>query len=121
MLILQLRLQRTRLELGDPQLSAEQSYQADASIGWTGARWSALISPFYNYFPNYIYLNPTSRHVKPFLLIRSSDIPENSKTFNVQEEISVPMDIDPGDYHFMIRLTDEEGWQTIKGLSIKIE
>ena len=35
-------------------------------------------------------------------------------------EIKVPENVDSGDYHFMILLTDEEGWQTIKGLSIKI-
>lgn len=28
--------------------------------------------------------------------------------------------IDAGDYHFMIRVTDKEGWQTMKGLSLKI-
>lgn len=49
-------------EKGDPTLNAEQSYQADLSLGWTADRWSVLLSPFYNYFPNYIYLNPTSGH-----------------------------------------------------------
>nr|WP_244939634.1 DUF4625 domain-containing protein [Arcticibacter tournemirensis] len=33
----------------------------------------------------------------------------------------MPADADPGDYHFMIKLTDKEGWQTIKGLSIKLQ
>jgi hypothetical protein len=58
--------------------------------------------------------------VKPFLMIQSYSIPTGSKSYEVQQEITVPSDIDPGDYHFMIRLTDKEGWQTIKGLSIKI-
>jgi hypothetical protein len=58
--------------------------------------------------------------VKPFLMIQSFSIPTRSKSYEVQQEITVPSDIDPGDYHFMIRLTDREGWQTIKGLSIKI-
>jgi iron complex outermembrane receptor protein len=49
-------------EKGDPTLSAEQSYQLDLSLGWNEERWSVLISPFYNYFPNYIYLNPTANH-----------------------------------------------------------
>ncbi|MBC8988124.1 TonB-dependent receptor [Pedobacter sp. N36a] len=49
-------------EKGDPRLDAEHSYQADLSLGWTADKWSVLLSPFYNYFPNYIYLNPTSRH-----------------------------------------------------------
>lgn len=49
-------------EIGDPSLSPEQSYQADLSLGWTEDKWSVLVSPFYNYFPNYIYLNPTAEH-----------------------------------------------------------
>ncbi|SDL71391.1 iron complex outermembrane recepter protein [Pedobacter sp. ok626] len=49
-------------EKGDPTLSPEQSYQLDLSFGWNKDRWSVLISPFYNYFPNYIYLNPTANH-----------------------------------------------------------
>ena len=49
-------------ERGNPGLSPEQSYQADFSLGWTTERWSVQVSPFYNYFPNYIYLNPTSGH-----------------------------------------------------------
>jgi hypothetical protein len=58
--------------------------------------------------------------VKPFLLIQSYPIPEGLSSFEVQQEITVPTDIDAGDYHFMIRLTDKEGWQTIKGLSVKV-
>lgn len=59
--------------------------------------------------------------VKPFLLIQSFPIPVGLKTYDLQQELLVPADIDPGDYHFLIRLTDKEGWQTIKGLSIKIQ
>lgn len=58
--------------------------------------------------------------VKPFLLIKDFPIPTGQKTFRVAQEISIPADVDAGDYHFLIRLTDKEGWQTIKGLSIKI-
>lgn len=59
--------------------------------------------------------------VKPFLLIRSFPIPADLNTYEIAEEIVVPADIDPGDYHFLIRLTDQAGWQTIRGLSIKIQ
>ncbi|MFC3196641.1 TonB-dependent receptor [Parapedobacter deserti] len=47
-------------EQGNPSLSAEQSYQADLSAEWTNGGWRVQLSPFYNYFPNYIYLNPTA-------------------------------------------------------------
>ncbi|WP_127127139.1 TonB-dependent receptor [Pseudoflavitalea rhizosphaerae] len=49
-------------EKGDPTLSPEQSYQVDLSVGWDAGNWSVILSPFYNYFPNYIYLNPTASH-----------------------------------------------------------
>ncbi len=49
-------------EKGDPSLSPEASYQADMTLGWNEQKWSVQFSPFYNYFPNYIYLNPTSKH-----------------------------------------------------------
>lgn len=65
-------------------------------------------------------LDPKKTPVKPFLLIQTYNIPAGLKTYEVQQEITVPADIDAGDYHFMIRLTDKEGWQTIKGLSIKV-
>ena len=58
--------------------------------------------------------------VKPFLLIQSYPIPTGLKAFEVEQEITIPADVDPGDYHFLIRLTDKEGWQTMKGLSIKV-
>mgnify|MGYP003575955588 CR=1 FL=1 len=59
--------------------------------------------------------------VKPLLLIKTVDIPAGQKSYTADLELEVPADVDPGDYHFMIRLTDQEGWQTIKGLSIKIK
>lgn len=65
-------------------------------------------------------LDPVKTAIKPFLFIQDYPIPAGQKTFQATAEITVPADIDPGDYHFLIRLTDKEGWQTIKGLSIKI-
>ena len=66
-------------------------------------------------------LDPVKAPVKPFVLIQSYPIPTGLKNYDIQQEISVPADIDPGDYHFLIRLTDQAGWQTIRGLSIKIQ
>lgn len=49
-------------ELGDSELSPEESYQLDVGIRYGNERFSFELNPFYNYFSNYIYLNPTSRH-----------------------------------------------------------
>lgn len=64
--------------------------------------------------------DPIKKPVNPMLYINSVTIPNGEKSYEAVQEITIPTDIDPGDYHFMIRLTDKEGWQTIKGLSIKI-
>ncbi|MBR1401717.1 MAG: TonB-dependent receptor [Prevotella sp.] len=53
-----------RYEQGNPQLDPEESYQLDASIGWGNAKVEILVDPFVNYFPNFIYLNPTARFVE---------------------------------------------------------
>lgn len=51
-----------RFEKGNPDLDAERSYQLDLGIDWQESKWSLQLSPFFNYFPNFIYLNPTSKH-----------------------------------------------------------
>lgn len=59
--------------------------------------------------------------INPFLLVKSITIPADNKSYTASTDIEIPTDVDTGDYHFLIRVTDKEGWQTIKGLSIKIK
>jgi len=66
-------------------------------------------------------LDPVKTPVKPMLLLKSYEIPPGQKSYIATQELEIPADIDPGDYHFMILLTDREGWQSMKGLSIKIK
>lgn len=47
-------------------------------------------------------------------------IPAGLKEYTAHIEIPVPKDILDGDYHFMLRLTDRAGWQTIKAVAIDI-
>lgn len=65
-------------------------------------------------------LQPQKDPVEPFLFIKSYDIPSGQQNYEAVQQIEVPADIDPGDYHFMISVTDHAGWNTIKGLSVKI-
>lgn len=58
--------------------------------------------------------------LKPWTYIQSYQIPEGLKEFIATGKILVPADIDPGDYHFLYKLTDKSGWQTINGFSIKV-
>lgn len=58
--------------------------------------------------------------ISPWTYIKSYQIPEGLKAYTAIGKISVPSDIDPGDYHFLYKLTDKSGWQTIYGFSVKI-
>jgi len=47
-------------EKGNASLTPEQSYQVDFSLAWRPERLTIAFTPFFNYFSNYIYLNPTA-------------------------------------------------------------
>lgn len=49
-------------EVGDPDLSPEVSYQLDLGAEYNSADFAFGISPFFNYFSNYIFLNPSADH-----------------------------------------------------------
>lgn len=66
-------------------------------------------------------MGPVKEAENPFTYIKSFDIPGAPETYEAEVEIDVPADVDPGDYHFLVRVTDRGGWQTLRGLSIKIE
>ena len=51
-----------RYERGNLNLDPEASYQLDAEVTHTSGRFNFGVSPFLNYFENYIYLNPTSNY-----------------------------------------------------------
>lgn len=51
-----------RYEKGNLDLDPEESYQLDVDIDHTTKLFSVGISPFVNFFENYIYLNPTSNY-----------------------------------------------------------
>lgn len=57
--------------------------------------------------------------VNPFKFNQSFSIP-SGKEFLAQQEILIPSDVDSGDYHLMIKLTDASGWATLRGISVKI-
>ena len=57
----------------------------------------------------------------PWIYNQSFSIPAGSQSFSAQVDIPIPQDIDPGDYHFMIRVTDQAGNQEIKSVAIEIE
>ena len=58
--------------------------------------------------------------VNPWVYNSDFDIPQGLQTYTAIINIDIPADIDPGDYHFMVRLTDQAGWQQLKSMAIKI-
>jgi len=53
-----------RYERGNQELDPEESYQLDASVSWDAYGLHVQVDPYLNYFPNYIYLSPTSQYVE---------------------------------------------------------
>lgn len=64
--------------------------------------------------------DPVKQAVKPFLFIQDFNIPGGLKEFIATGNILIPADVDTGDYHFTIRVTDVSGWQTYEGTGLKI-
>lgn len=48
-------------------------------------------------------------------------IPVDQRTFTARVDIPIPADVETGDYHFMIRLTDRAGWQQLKAVAVKVK
>ena len=59
--------------------------------------------------------------VNAWVFNQDYEIPSGLRTYDAQIEIPIPDDVDPGDYHFMIRLTDHVGWQQLRAMAVKIQ
>lgn len=65
-------------------------------------------------------MDPVKAAVDPLLYISQFNIPDGLKEYEAIQVIDIPEGVDTGDYHLMVRLTDKTGWQSIRGISIKI-
>jgi iron complex outermembrane receptor protein len=74
-----------RYEKGTINLSPEASYQIDTEVDFQGANFSINISPFINYFSNFIYLNPTSKYYETLQIYEYTQ----SRVFRYGSELSV--------------------------------
>lgn len=66
-------------------------------------------------------MDPIKTPTHPWTEIIQGEIPVNESDYVATMPIQIPSDIETGDYHFMIQLTDAQGWSTLRGISIKIE
>ncbi|MDR0699168.1 MAG: DUF4625 domain-containing protein [Tannerella sp.] len=58
--------------------------------------------------------------VNAWVFNQDYSMPAGVKEFEAGNEITIPADVDTGDYHFMVRLTDRAGWQQLVAVSVKI-
>lgn len=65
-------------------------------------------------------LDDKKKPINPWVYNQDFPIPKNTLRYDANVDIPIPAGIDPGDYHFMIRVTDKSGWQELKAVSIKI-
>ncbi|MBP6260691.1 MAG: DUF4625 domain-containing protein [Paludibacter sp.] len=65
-------------------------------------------------------MDPVKNAVNPLLYIDEYPIPEKLTEYVARGTISIPANVDTGDYHFTIRVTDAAGWQSFEGISVKI-
>lgn len=70
--------------------------------------------------PTQCTMDPIKNAVNPLLFITEFPIPEKQKIFIASGTIDVPANVDTGDYHFMVRVTDASGWQSFEGISLKV-
>jgi iron complex outermembrane recepter protein len=54
-----------RYELGDQGLQSEVAYQFDAGFSYENSKMQLGFGPFFSYFPNFIYLNPSGSYLLP--------------------------------------------------------
>lgn len=64
--------------------------------------------------------DPVKTPVNPWVFNKDYSIPSGKTYYEATVSIPIPEDIDPGEYHFMIRVTDTSGWQELKSVSIRI-
>jgi len=63
---------------------------------------------------------PDQEPVNPWIYNQDFNIPSGTTDYTARQMIAIPSDVDTGDYHFMVRLTDHAGWQQIRSVDIRL-
>ncbi|MGG6230327.1 DUF4625 domain-containing protein [Tenacibaculum sp. SDUM215027] len=66
-------------------------------------------------------LSPIKDPVSPLIFMKNYTIDNNRKEYEIVQNITIPTDIDSGDYHCQISVIDVTGWQSRTSVDIKIE
>lgn len=66
-------------------------------------------------------LEPRKTAVRPFVLMENRSIENGPTSYEINFSLTIPSDIDPGDYHCSFSVTDQTGWQSRTSVDIKIK
>ena len=66
-------------------------------------------------------LEETKAAVNPMIYIENFDTPSGTTDYEISISITIPEDVDPGDYHCSYSVTDVTGWQSRTSVDIKIQ
>lgn len=65
-------------------------------------------------------LEPIKTAVNPFIFIQNYTIENGVKNYEILINLTIPNDIDTGDYHCAYSVTDKTGWQARTSIDVKI-
>lgn len=65
-------------------------------------------------------LGPIKKPVKPMIYMKNNTLETGKKSYEIVHEVQLGEDIDVGDYHCQISVTDITGWQARTSVDIKI-
>lgn len=70
--------------------------------------------------PDPCIMDDEKEAIQPFTFSTQGDIPAGETSYEISVPIAIPSDVDKGDYHLELTVTDKEGWSSFKIISIKI-
>ncbi len=65
-------------------------------------------------------LEDIKQAINPLIFIENYSIEDNLTSYEINIPITIPRDIDAGDYHSAYSVTDQTGWQARTSIDIKI-
>lgn len=65
-------------------------------------------------------LGDIKQAINPFIFIKNYAIEERGTNYEINISITIPNDIDTGDYHCAFSVTDQTGWQSRTSVDVKI-
>ena len=65
-------------------------------------------------------LAPIKQAINPMIFMQNYTIQGGQTSYEINVSITIPNDIDTGDYHCSYSVTDETGWQSRTSVDIKI-